>query len=75
MLMHFEGSDFMQKYMRCTHCGYDLYGHEYIANMIDANSVSHSIFSSEPALLESCTKSPQNIVCPFCKESGYWTSF
>jgi hypothetical protein len=64
----------MKNYMRCTNCGYDLYGPEYLAHMINENATSSSLFLTDEGLLSNCLRSSKEVECPFCHHTGEWTS-
>lgn len=65
--------DFMAHYLRCNHCGYDMYGPEYLAHAIDS-TVSHSgAYYPDSALLELSTRPDNQITCPYCHTSGDWS--
>lgn len=63
----------MNKYLRCTHCGYDMYGPEYLSNVIDSNLYNEGAFYPPEAILSLSTKSERDITCPFCHTTGNWT--
>ena len=63
----------MAHYLRCNHCGYDMYGPEYVANVIDSSTSFSGAYYPDNALLELHTKPDHEITCPFCHTSGDWS--
>ncbi|MEG0528547.1 MAG: hypothetical protein RR531_13625 [Longicatena sp.] len=63
----------MAKYLRCNQCGYDLYGPEYLSNVIDPFSYSSDAYYPGAALLTLCTKPDNEVECPFCHAMGNWS--
>ncbi|OOB77254.1 MAG: hypothetical protein ATN33_07840 [Epulopiscium sp. Nele67-Bin001] len=63
----------MNNYVRCNNCGYDMYGHEFISNMVDTSLFNSTALHSDESILDLCQKSTSNMVCPFCNEKGSWS--
>ncbi len=64
----------MIKHMQCSNCGYDMFGAEYIANTVDSSLAKEGPIYSNAALLDLNTRPYQDILCPYCKTSGHWTT-
>ena len=64
----------MIKHMLCSNCGYDMSGAEYIANTVDSSLANEWPIYSNAALLEINSKPQGQVVCPYCKTIGSWTT-
>lgn len=64
----------MVKHLLCTNCGYDMVGSEYIANTVDSSLAIDGPMYSNSTLLDLNTRPYHQIVCPYCKSVGNWTT-
>ncbi|MDF2596753.1 MAG: hypothetical protein K0R69_3094 [Clostridia bacterium] len=64
----------MIKHLLCNNCGYDMVGSEYIANTVDSSLCKEGPVYSNNTLLEMNTKPYNEVICPYCKTVGSWTT-
>ena len=57
----------MTQATRCTNCGYDILGPEYIASTIDSPLYNDGMYYSNSDLLSLSSKSHEELICPHCK--------
>lgn len=63
----------MSEGTRCTNCGYDLLGPEYIASTINSPFYSDGEYYSNSNLLKLSAKPSDEFICPHCKSTINWT--
>lgn len=64
----------MIKHMQCSNCGYDMFGAEYIAQTVDSSLSKDGAVYSNSNLLEINSRPYSEVICPYCKSVGSWTT-
>ncbi len=62
-----EGKIAMSEATRCTNCGYDLSGPDYIASTIHSPLYDDGEYYSNANLLKLHNQSADEMICPHCK--------
>ncbi len=63
----------MSEATRCTNCGYDILGPEYIANTFYSPVYSDGEYYSNANLLKLNAKPSDEFICPYCKSTINWS--